>query len=353
MVAFPNRMIDYKLIKLTDSQFQQTLHNNYEEWGSPELTIDQYIQRETALIKTPFSRKTFVSVGLIEATDLEMNLLTHCEMYQFDCCLSTHGDLKKGVCYAIASVYTPKAHRKKGYAKIMMEMIKIMVAEDPKCLASTLYSDIGPVYYHQVGWTLHKSESLFLSVSDEFHFPQQAEFEDLFIQARQLDSIFLEDKKSVIDTIRRNSIGIQFASFPSNDSVEWFFVRGVFYAKAFNKLTPERCGVAMKSDSNSTRRPFVVWMHDFNESYLMVLKIRFETPQDALFLLKACSDEARRFGLSKVHIWSPCHVLKRLADEFDAISIVQRESSLSSLFLLNSNLESSVEWLNNEKFAWV
>lgn len=75
------------------------------------------------------------------------------------------GELVQGTCFAIASVFTPNAHRRRGYAAKMLSLLLQELKSRKGAVASTLYSDIGPNYYSKIGWEAHPSVSLVLDLN--------------------------------------------------------------------------------------------------------------------------------------------------------------------------------------------
>lgn len=138
------------MLKIANEQESlKTLELNHCEWGK-ELSLEEYIQRELYLLARPFAvsgRKCWVLVRNDE-------IISSCETYDRACVINN----KRGKCASIASVFTPVNHRRKGYAKALMTLLRDrLVNEGYEC--STLYSDVGPIYYSNLGWNVFSSIS--------------------------------------------------------------------------------------------------------------------------------------------------------------------------------------------------
>lgn len=77
-----------KLFSTTNpEQILQTLVHNYDTWGKPFHSLDQYIEREKLLRQTTFSKSRLETWILVDPK-APMSVLSACETYEYPCLVS-------------------------------------------------------------------------------------------------------------------------------------------------------------------------------------------------------------------------------------------------------------------------
>src|SRR5262245_2943013 len=115
---------------------------NYEAWGML-LTRDQYGAREVRLRAHPWSQDAFMS-WLLVADDGDV--LSSCETYRMESFVGGSA----GTTWGVASVFTERRLRGKGYASRMMALLVDRVRVlDANAHAIVLYSDVGTSMYER------------------------------------------------------------------------------------------------------------------------------------------------------------------------------------------------------------
>jgi GNAT superfamily N-acetyltransferase len=309
---------------------QKTLHNSYEEFAAPLLTLDQYIDRERYLGEQAFAKRLTCWVLLNEENDI----LSACETYKRPCMARIDGKLIQGDCMAIGSVVTPPRHRKKGYATRMLKLLKDQMHSMEGVISSTLYSDIGPTYYDRLGWKCFKSVSL---IYEAKQYPVQLEPLELL----DIEEFLEKDVEGLGQSLAEN----EFVVVPTMDALEWLAARSKFYASIKDpQSTPTIFGAKAGTD-------YFSWMFDFKESILIVTHYRGCHNENITKLLQYAAKIAHEWNLSSVEIWDPSVLLQNSAPCVGG-RVSNRIESLSSLDLFgHSHIPISWKW--NEKFAWV
>ncbi|KAH7477090.1 hypothetical protein KRP22_001017 [Phytophthora ramorum] len=353
-------MPKFRVVQLAQEALKvQCKADDFEEWGAPTLTLEQYQRKEELQRATRFSRRGSIFWALVEDTGdsvaAQTVLYCHCESHRFDCVVRrSSGEIERGYSHHIGSVFTLPEHRKRGLATLFMKEVAKQLEQLPEALVSVLYSDIGPTYYDKLGWRLHPSKMATLDVAN----PRNVKFDDgsnadLMTLAldEELDQFLAVDNARQVKELSSEG-GEAFVVLPTRDSIEWQFCIGVHFARVRGlEELPSRCGVALSEDA------FVVWCHNVKESTLYVVRARFpetgaNAAQTTRLLLLAALEEARKFQLKKVAIWDPSPAL--LGVDLD-IEFVEREDSLSSAMVFGGANSATTlpHWLSNEKYAWV
>jgi len=166
---------NFYLIPANEQQIITTYENNYLEWGlSLGLSLQHYMNRELELGNCRFvkNRRTvwLLRLKASSATDepssqLKDAIFAQCETYSRPGCVydtkTQHSHFV--TCYSIDSVFVSPQFRGKGYASIMVKLLREHLisltqhSEKPYVL-SNLYSDVGPKFYAKFGWKVFDSK---------------------------------------------------------------------------------------------------------------------------------------------------------------------------------------------------
>ena len=197
------------------------------------------------------------------------------------------------------------------------------------CIASTLYSDIGPYFYTKLGWKLFPASTSIINITDQKPIVDERLTN---IDITQVSDIFTQEKQPQIS----NSFQIA----KTADAIEWLYRRGVYYQQT---LTPDTIITSCGSLLNPNN--YIMWYHDFPEKSLYVLTMVSTTQANHDALLNASLFEAAKFGLKKVVIYD--------SNEF-CIGEFEREGRVPQLAVLCDGIDvDKLGWLTNEKYAWV
>ena len=367
-------MSKLRVVQLTQEALKvQCKVDDFEEWGSPMLSLDQYQRKEELQRATPFSRRGSIFWALVDDKEDkgDSNLVAgrtvlycHCETHRFDCVVRrSSGKTERGYSYHIGSVFTLPEYRKRGLATFFMKVLAKQLGKLSRAFVSVLYSDIGPTYYDKLGWKLHPSKMATLDVANPRNVNtdcSDAELVSLSLDEK-LDELLQADNARLVTELASDKFQGReaFVVLPTRDSIEWQFCIGEHFARVrgYEEL-PSHCGVKNNEDA------YILWCHNLKESTLYVVRARF--PEKSVncanttrMLLNKALEEARKFKLKKVAIWDPSSSLQH-ADvrcHLD-IEFVDREDSLSSAMMFHHESDADSDtslphWLGNEKYAWV
>jgi hypothetical protein len=128
------------------------VHCHFDYWAG-DLDIDSYHDRELALAATPLARNGGLRVWvLVDPTNDPPVILSSCETMQKEALISRPSasikptrELEQVKAFCISSVFTPKKHRKNGYAGVMLRQLGRWLMTTSGNGFSVLYSDIGKV----------------------------------------------------------------------------------------------------------------------------------------------------------------------------------------------------------------
>ncbi|KAL3672011.1 hypothetical protein V7S43_002676 [Phytophthora oleae] len=368
-----------RLVQLTQEALKlQCKTDDYEHWGAPLLTVEEWQQKDALQRATPFSQNGALFWALVDKTEKDSStsddglvagrdlLYCHCKTLRFDCIYRRiNGDVERGFSYQVSSVYTLPPSRKRGLASFFLKEVAKQLKKLPKPLISVLYSDVGPTYYDRLGWKCHPSKAATLEVNRPSNVTETSD------NGFKLEPIFIDDKLAkfletdnarLVEELSSDKFQGQeaFLILPTRGSIEWQFVNAIHYARVagYDEL-PSRCGVKINDNA------FVLWWHYLKESTLYVSRARFPDSGDnaaatARALLDAALQEARKFKLMKVVIWDPPSGLVHddVRDPLE-IQVAERQLSLSNAMVFHHESfdENSgaplPQWLHNEKYAWV
>ncbi|KAF8929913.1 hypothetical protein BGZ52_001655 [Haplosporangium bisporale] len=380
--APPNQPAPYALEDLhmieatTPDLIQKTWANNWEEWAKG-VEKPTYYEREIVLSKTNFSNnhkirtwilvpKTF-GVNSNKPDDLEQ-ILSAVETYERPGIVATvAGGLQDVSSFSVASVYTPAKYRRHGYGSLLMRLLWEKMAELGGCF-SFLYSDVGPTFYGQVGWTPRRTDEIQVQTSyalppapllTEEPLEQITDdtLDSLVAHDHQMLRQLLQQRLTTLPSTTKTLVAVR----PEPNCFRWLHTRGQFNAILKN---PTRDPADLKIAVLGVKDPqskdnFVIWYHDFFADQLLILRWRLTGEPETdprlttlgLGMIKACQDEARRWNLSKVKFWNPDETFSKLV----GLKIETRPDSICSLGLVQVPAQEdpeTVEWVLNEHYSW-
>lgn len=346
---------------------QQTLawELNGVSWAKP-MSIENYITREAHLSSQDLTKDGKCTYWVLVLKDDPGSIIASCESTRKTLYIREPGqELRVGNSYAIASVYTNPDYRRLGMASLMLKRLQEEMDKDSD--ASALYSDIGKIYYGQLGWPAYPSPqaTLHITPAKEGDGPYKSPVATRPLRKEDLPPLCERDDA---DTRARmaalpddGKIHVAFA--PSLAQIEWQLARESFMVGVIHPGRPiERRG-AITEDGES----WILWDHDWRENKLKVLRIVTPGPMteerraaDAAVLLQAAMEEAAAWGLPKVLVWNPDEAItaavKGVSNEnVGLVTVVfdeRLDGSIPCLRWKGGKGTENVTWEDNLYYAW-
>ncbi|KAF9144622.1 hypothetical protein BGX30_012173 [Mortierella sp. GBA39] len=410
----PYALSDLILLPTTVPEIiQKTWTNNMEEWakGVPE---DKYHARERHLAATAFSSEgrliTWVLVpkpgadvtepyrgavgeggvkgSFVEDDGSKENLeriLGALETYERPGLVARTEDGEDGVkdvsCMSVASVYVPSKYRHHGYGHLMMKLLWEEM-ESQKIAFTFLYSDLGPDFYGDFGWTPRTCTQILIPTTMTLPTPPMArtrgsvkpitlepvatdtQLQELITQDALLVRQDLETRLATANTNNDKKTKTIVAVTPEIRAIQWLLARSYFNASVI--FSQNHSPLLIQTDLKfgirvpGSKTQFVLWHHDFTDDNLFILRWRLDpssSPEEdtdaiALAFAQAAKDEAKKWGLSKVVFWNGDEALASLL----GLKVETRKDSIPSLGLLNTvypgHQPEELEWVLNQKYSW-
>ncbi|KAG9322950.1 hypothetical protein KVV02_004326 [Mortierella alpina] len=405
----PYALHDLILIPVTSPEIiQQTWTNNMEEWAKG-VPLEQYHAREQHLAATAFSSENhLITWILVPKADADVTeeyktatgnhgvrggfnpkdfskknlerILGAVETYERPGIVATIGDeaLREVSSVSVASVYAPSKYRNHGYGKLMMRLLWKEI-EDMGASFSFLYSDLGPDFYGNFGWTARTSTEIVILPSLTLPAPPSmassamttrasARTVELETVTEESLAVLIEHDAQLLRTQlteklkeRSNTAGSERTTFvavtPEVRCIQWLHARAWFNAKEIWKFQdPQIKDLRLGVYVTGTKDQFVLWHHDFTDDNLFILRWRIDstTTSDesdtiALAFVEAAQQEAKKWRLSKIVFWNGHVSLANLL----GLKVQHRHHSIPSLGLVKSDQDTNnIAWVLNEKYSW-
>lgn len=246
----------------------------HQAWGQ-RLDLSQFQEREVRLRGHAWSRdamETWLLVGERGGT------LASCETFR----VSSRAGGAAGSTWAIASVYTEPALRRKGHAREMIaQLVEELGRREPTAQGAILFSEVGPNLYRGVGFsevpwlerTLPASPG---SPSPELRLVDGSGLEEAFGRIPRPDDPFL--------------------AWPSLAQLDWHLERERIYAGILGRRRPIATG-AILGDAAA------IWAADFKNERLCVLLAHAPDPESGEALVRGAATVAAGANLRAVHLW--------------------------------------------------
>jgi GNAT superfamily N-acetyltransferase len=361
---------------------------NYPEWGRPQLTLEQYLDRESRLASTDFALQSLHTWVLKHA---DGRIAGHCETYHRPCWLQQGSHRRELKCASVASVFIRTEFREQGLGTLMMRLLCDRLARIG-IAASNLYSDVGRRFYSrpELGWITFSTAQMVVDV-ERVALDCVIDTTKVIGNGQQdhelLKRLIAMDQRRLqkeMDDLAHNSNGcsVAFTILPTFEAYEWFYQRSLVYKQSLKQSPsidelPRGCCM---SDEQ-----WMVYFYDYKEFNMYIL--RHSCSDDlagAKSLLSQAVEDARRFGFNTVTIWQPDQILidccmdgsqpgVKVQQVLDCTAEfpLPRPVSLSrgctlcwrsdeegsipclQIFNLPSIQIADVKWLANQKFAWV
>lgn len=351
------QMGEVMLKKTSKEQATAVAMLNSVEWGG-ELSLNGYLEREEVLGATDFGKGHPVWI-LVPTEDPDTtDFLSSCETYAKPLVYKRpDGTLAFGTTHGIASVFTPPAHRGKGFCSTMLSLLRKRFSAESlenghKLVGSHLYSDIGPEFYNLRGWTLHPTLQVVLSVNEALAFPATtSETGYDWLTLKDLPQLFENDSQKTIQSLQPNSVLMP----PHVEAVEWFLSRSRVYSKAKGKahlLEKNIVGIRLSQKEGEASLPsYCTWFQCFKEHILYILWMSSSSFAETQTLLALASKFASESGLEQVILWDP-----RDPEWEQQGKVTSRTDSLSSLILFDGSnvpVSQTPTWIRNVRGNWI
>ncbi|EGW35737.1 gcn5-related n-acetyltransferase [Spathaspora passalidarum NRRL Y-27907] len=399
----------YELVHLTDKEvIQFTRRQNSEAWKG-RLSSEDYVLREHVLGKSKITSSdvnrlvVYMMRRVEDGTPLCSIELLIRKSWKFTFDETTNQVVQHDILSGcIGGVFTYPEHRKKGYARIMVDkLVKVakseLLGEDG---FTFLYSEVGE-YYTKNGFLSLPVDLMNTPVDmnddkleqdpdvkdSQFELVDYHNFEPL------MNDYITQFKQSIISKVQADH-KTRVAVVPTSDIVDWFHLRSKyisyklfhqdkahnaidFWNESYNSIRdklvhndPFKFGLKLYNADKSAVTAFIVWTMEWastTENYASVLKtVVFEGDKDAttIKLLKLMKNYLIKNPIvdqttSKIVIWESevsSSVKEFLVNEWNTKHGI--ENSSRSAILINNQLEdeqlksNELIWEGNDKIPW-
>ncbi|KAL6886380.1 hypothetical protein HDV57DRAFT_388200 [Trichoderma longibrachiatum] len=361
---------------------------NQTEWGN-SLTVPAYLEREEYLLSIPLARNGGITNWILTDTSSapvsdkdgeERPVLAACETLRKRALVrdpsSSDGAPRDVWAYGVASVFTNKAFRGRGYAGKMMELLRGYMAgqhrETGEPAFSVLFSDIGKTFYAKHGWIPLENTQIEYRVREN---PPEVDTasnvmllgEERIAELAESDEELL--RKEMAKPNSEDPAKIRVAVIPDLDALQWHFYREAFICNASFGRKPSVHGALYTSPSTGSR----VWAWFERNHYggpekpekNLLSFLRFviedenipdeELSEAVVGIFRAAEKEAKDWKCSKVEIWNPNARVRKAAEaaaEFQTTFVVREDKNLASLNWFGEGSAEDLDWVANERFEW-
>ncbi|KAJ9155278.1 GNAT family [Pleurostoma richardsiae] len=331
-------------------------------WAKP-IEVQDYVARETYLSQQELTRDGRCRYWILHHKHDPTHIVASCESTRKTVLVAGGGrGFREEQGYAVASVYTNPKYRRLGMAGFMLRKLQEHMDRDSAC--SVLYSDIGKVYYSQLGWAVFPSEqaTLHLLAGDQFVSAQPEATR--YLAKQELQPLCERDvaamKAKFQALVGDAKTHVAFA--PTFAQIAWQLAREEFMARVLWKKEVERRG-AVTADGKS----WICWDHDWREKKLKVMRVVTSDPPspeqkllDIVALLSAALAEASQWGLQKVVVWNPDGDMTRgikgvgnfHEDQVKIIFDERADTSIPSFRWRGGESVEGTVWEDNEYYCW-
>ena len=279
-------------------------------WGSG-LTPAQFLEREQRLRAHPWAARTLTTWLW---RDDDGAVLASCESFLDD----AQAGARTGTAATIASVFTEPELRGRGHAANMLRAVTKRLGADPRCLAVTLFSEIGTALYQRLGfWPVPAFDTFF---------PARADAPEV----EWLDAPLPTPRHSAGDehTLRLTL---------SSPRLDWQLERERLYTAALGRppLSPHGARVGEST---------ITWTAYWKTNELQVLSLDARTPEHQGPLLHAAAHAAHRCGLPVVRVWE--------TDDLTHVPGARRAARTDEIAMFLPLLPGLQAWTRVERGLW-
>ncbi|KAI1425460.1 hypothetical protein F5Y12DRAFT_364773 [Xylaria sp. FL1777] len=374
----------------TEDELVKISTNTFASWGD-SLDLPKYLEESRFLTRIPLARDGGMTTWILVDRTLPPNqrpILCSCETFHKRSLTSdSNGNVSEAIIHGIASVFCPEEYRGRGYAaRHMKELAKDLRnwqsgSHQAKVAGSILYSDIGKVYYANLGWIPNATNS-------DVEFQAMRVSRSPLVQditESELSEFCMRDQVMIRKAIATPAPGVQqrLVILPDLDHMLWHIRKADFATNYLFNKTPLAKGAIAGPPG---KQVWAIWTHRYyarhdaenpdNVLYILRLvvegdptanqprsvnaKQQVSLPSDQVSyleaVLQAAQAEAAEWQLDHVELWepSPC-VQHAILDGKIRHTVVerQRDSVASGLWIdEDGHAGRPLEWINNERYAW-
>ncbi|KAK4704519.1 hypothetical protein P7C70_g1694, partial [Phenoliferia sp. Uapishka_3] len=338
------------VVRASREQYLATVTGYSKQWAYG-LSAADYTKREAEVISSlPFSSEMqcWVLVPSSSPTT-STSILSSLELRPVPILVSSAGQQARSeLALVVNKLYTPDQHRKKGYAKLLLEHVhrvaRSMRGDGGKggVVMSFLHSDVGD-FYKRFGWYIPKSSTNF----DTTWTVEELSPSMKNTSSTNLRPLALSDLRLLLplDTSLISSFlstpsphSIRLAIEPTFASHESSITRALFDMNLLRPtLSPPKVWGFESSVRESPNWAFLTFTLDLPRSILRILRFRppsSSSPEDSTIveaLIRATVQVARECGLENVVAWNMDQgILGRISEEWRG-ETGERELPLAAL----------------------
>lgn len=291
--------------------------------------------------------------------------------------------------HGIASVFCPTEFRGRGYAgRLMKELARELYTwqmDGSPSLGSTLYSDIGKLFYAKLGWYPNVTNT-HVEIS-----PKEGKWASFAkpILESDLEKVCKRDEENIRAqmAVPTDEFDTRFTIVPDLAHLGWHLGKETFATEYLFGKTPSVKGVVVGA-SDSGSQVWATWTHRYygrhdverTSNVLYILRLAVESDGTATRLrsdaasrapvhvleaqarnlkavIRAAQAEAAEWKLDVVKLWDPTPLVMELltASEVRHVVVERQKESIASLMWYDQDGGVSKEvplWVNNEHYAW-
>jgi GNAT superfamily N-acetyltransferase len=355
---------DVVFAEATPEQRTSTWRINGASWAKP-MALDDYISGENKLFATALIGNGGCKFWLLHRRDDPNEIICSMEATRKPVLVASGGKTRSEHAYAIASVFTNPVYRNKGMAALLLRKAQEAI-DATGAICSVLYSDIGKAYYARLGWTVHPSKQVSLSLVEGSNVtPLERSPDGQYLTRGEMPSLCDLDLRLLTQKFKQlgeHDDGKTHVAFaPSTEQIEWHVTRDVYKA-------PLLAGREVIHHGAMIGNNWLYWEHDYRKNKLQILRIvtaEGATPEEKstaiASLLQMALLEAKDWNLPRILVWNPDEHVTAAAKKLgtilsEAVTIVfdeREDGSLPSLRWCPSEpLKGEIVWEENFYYAW-
>ncbi|GAM25790.1 hypothetical protein SAMD00019534_089650 [Acytostelium subglobosum LB1] len=363
----------YTLRQATDDEFKQNTFDSYPQWGKP-LTPEQYWGREVVSKAVVTNHRPWVLL-------YDGKTVSSCETYGENSAYCYIDDdqftMHRGRSESVASVFVSEKYRGKGYASIMMNMLREQCQREGAIFVD-LYSDINPQFYAKCGWTEYSRQSVIIDLS-QYPATATATATDrtditMIDSSNYVPIVHMEIEKTTLvfkerwqhfrqqlnqqqhpDNNAADGIPTHlFGKLLTPERVAWHMSQVQLYSQSLQIQPVPTCfGVKINATDSS-----MFWFQDFRDRELYIFHLTAANKEDFKTMIDLAVAEARKYGFNEVKFWY---------NDSDKIKPEYLEHIGQKIVIRDGSVPMAVDWIppnapsisgkgmfiNIEKFVWV
>lgn len=346
---------------------------NSDSWSKP-LTLSQYMEAGELLSRTELARDGGIKFWVLYKKSDPREVVAGCETVRKTVFIrepripgaSDAGkpdSIEETMAFGVASVFTNPKYRRLGMANLLLKKLQ-EVMDKQSAVCSVLYSDIGKLYYTNMGWNVfpHQEASLTLLNGGKKLDPDSCcNIKTRLLaldEIRQLCDRDMADLKQRLQNCPADG-KIHLAFSPNFAQLEQQFAAEDIFMKLHLNAEVDRRG-ATTLDGKS----WITWVR--KKQRLVVLRIVTTAPESEArkvehiwALLNAAVAEASLSGMKSVIVWNPDEAttsgIKATSNAYEndiKVVFTERDGSIPSFRWQKDLNTSNTVWDDNYYYCW-